>query len=268
MTFKLAPITWCPGCSNFGILTAVQKAVNELGIAKQTAIATGIGCHGKIFDYLPYSGIYCLHGRTIPTALGIKFGNPNLKVLAFAGDGDTYAEGMGHFIHACRYNMDITLIVHNNQTFSLTTGQPTPTSESSYKDKTMKTGSFGQTINPIKLALISGATFVARTYALDIENTTKIIKEAINHKGFSFVEILQPCIIFHDTRNIISKNIYKINSSKKIEEAIKKADEYKYDLKGKIPVGIFWQDTQKPTLENQWPQLKNLQDKKINWRDL
>jgi len=262
---KLADITWCPGCSNFAILTAVKKTINELNIKKNLAITTGIGCHGKIFDYLPYSGIYCLHGRAIPTAIGIKLGNPNLKVLAFTGDGDTYAEGMGHFIHACRYNIGINLIVHNNQTFSLTTGQPTPTSESTFKNKTMLVGSFGQPINPIKIALSAGATFVARTYALDIQQTKEILKKAIQHKGFSFVEILQPCLIFHDTRHIISKNIYKISPAKTLNQAIKKADEYKYDLKGKIPVGIFWQDKTKPILEEQWPQLQNLIKKKIGW---
>jgi len=261
-------ITWCSGCSNFGILTAVQNAVKELGIEKKTAITTGIGCHGKIFDYLPYSGIYCLHGRTIPTALGIKFGNPNLKVIAFTGDGDSYAEGMGHFVHACRYNMDITIIVHNNQTFSLTTGQPTPVSEPTYKDKTMLIGTFGHIINPIKLALISGATFVARTYALDIKHTTEILKQAVQHKGVSFVEILQPCIIFSDTRKIIGENIYKINTAKIMDEALKKAGEYNYDLEGKIPVGIFWQDVKKPILEEQWPQLKKLMDEKKTWGEL
>ncbi len=264
---KLADITWCPGCSNFSILASVQNTIKELGIEKNLAITTGIGCHGKIFDYLPYSGVYCLHGRAIPTGIGIKIGNPNLKVICFTGDGDTYAEGIGHFIHACRYNIDMTLIVHNNQTFSLTTGQPTPTSEPTYKDKTMLIGSFGQPLNPIKLALSAGASFVARTYANDIKHTTEILKQAIKHKGFSFVEILQPCIIFHDTRKILSENIYKINTSKNLDEAMKKASEYNYNLKGKIPVGIFWQE-EKQTLEEQWPQLKNLMDKNLMWKDL
>lgn len=263
---KTGKITWCPGCPNFAILEAAKKIFQEFK-TKELAIVAGIGCHGKIYDYLPISGIYSLHGRVLPTCLGIKIGNPNLKVIGFAGDGDTYAEGISHFIHACRYNADLTLIVHNNQSFSLTTGQPTPVSEKTYKDKTKLIGSFGETLNPIKIALSSGASFVARTYALDIEFTKKILKQAINHKGFSFVEILQPCIVFHDTRNIISKNIYKINNLNDLNKAIKLADIYNYDLKGKIPIGIFYQ-VKKPTLEEQWPQLANLMNKKKAWYQL
>ena len=132
-------ITWCPGCPNHMILESTRNALINLtkkGFKKENfAMTAGVGCHGKIFDYLNTSGLYGLHGRSIPTAIGIKMGNPNLKVLAFAGDGDTYSEGMEHFIHACRFNPDITLIVHDNQSFSLTTGQATPTSQKGFKTK-------------------------------------------------------------------------------------------------------------------------------------
>ena len=131
--------TWCPGCPNFMILESAKGAIAKLidGGRRQEdfAMVTGIGCHAKIFDYLNISGIYGLHGRVIPTALGITLGNPNLTVIGFAGDGDTYAEGMAHFIHVARYNLDMTLIVHDNQSFSLTTGQATPTSQLGYKNK-------------------------------------------------------------------------------------------------------------------------------------
>jgi len=262
---QLGKITWCPGCPNFAILNSVRTVVESLGIKDKVSIATGIGCHGKIFDYLDLSGIYCLHGRVLPTMLGMKLGNPNLKVIGFGGDGDTYAEGMAHFIHNCRYNADMTMIVHNNQTFSLTTGQPTPVSESSYKDKTMVKGSFGETLNPIKLALSSGCSFVARVYALDIEHVKEVLKEAINHKGFSFVEILQPCIIFHDTREVIGKNVYKMSHDRKdMKKAMEKASGWDYNKESKIGVGVFYQEKKK-CLEEQWDVLVDLMKKGKGW---
>ena len=164
--------TWCPGCSNFGILESMKRALASLMSqgAKQEdfAMVTGIGCHGKIFDYLNISGIYGLHGRVLPTALGIKLGNPKLKVIGFSGDGDAYAEGLGHFVHTMRYNPSLIYIVHDNQTFSLTTGQSTPTSKKGFKSKSEPFGYFHNSINPIQLALISGATFIARCNPLDI----------------------------------------------------------------------------------------------------
>jgi len=193
-------VTWCPGCPNFMLLESVKRALSELIDSKKYsqkdfAMATGIGCHAKIFDYINISGIYGLHGRTIPTALGIKIGNPKLKVLAFAGDGDTYAEGMAHFVHNFRYNADMTLIVHDNQSFSLTTGQSTPTSQKGYISKGNPCGEIDSPFNPLKLALAAGATFIARTNALDIEHTKSIIKKAIEHKGFAYVEVMQRCLI-------------------------------------------------------------------------
>ncbi|MAG38001.1 2-oxoglutarate synthase, partial [Candidatus Pacearchaeota archaeon] len=129
--------TWCPGCNNFFVLEAMKRTLTRLieqgHRQERFAMVTGIGCHAKIFDYLNISGIYGLHGRVLPTAFGIKMGNPKLTVLGFAGDGDTYAEGMGHFVHSFRYNSDMTFVVHNNHSFSLTTGQATPTSYQGYK---------------------------------------------------------------------------------------------------------------------------------------
>jgi len=265
LRMELGKITWCPGCPNFSILNSVRKVIEDLKIKEKVSIATGIGCHGKIFDYLDLSGIYCLHGRVLPTMLGMKLGNPNLKVIGFGGDGDTYAEGMSHFIHNCRYNSDMTLIVHNNQTFSLTTGQPTPVSEESYRDKTMVKGSFGNTINPIKLALSSGCSFVARVYALDVEMMNEVLKEAINHKGFSFVEILQPCIVLHDNREMISKNLYKMSHDRKdIKKAMEKASEWDYNKESKIGVGVFYQEKKK-CLEEKWEILDSMMKEGKSW---
>jgi len=264
-------ITWCPGCTNFMILAAVKKVFSKLiaeGLKQQEiAIVTGIGCHAKMFDALNVSAIYGLHGRVLPASLGLKLGNPNLTVIGFAGDGDTYAEGMEHFIHAARHNADFTLVVHNNQTFSLTTGQATPTSQLGFKTKSEPLGEFEEPINPIKLALASGASFVARCNARDIEHTAYVLEKAIKHKGFSFIDVLQECIIFNPYKNI-NERMYKIENTDNLAEAMKLADEWDYNRKtGKIPIGIFFQK-EKADLEDKWPQLKELKNKKIGWKDL
>ena len=265
-------ITWCPGCPNHMILEAIKQTIShqlESKKAKQTdfAITTDIGCHAKIFDYLNLSGIYCLHGRAIPTALGITLGNPNLKVIAFAGDGAAYAEGMAHFIHAFKYNADMTLILHDNQSFSLTTGQPTPTTQQGYESKASPFGTLDKPMNPIKLALAANATFIARTNARDIPHMVKTFTKAINHKGFSFVEVIQDCLIFNLDANNKDKLMYKIkdNTDKKIAEKL--ADEFNYNSKdGKIPLGIIYQ-TDERCLAEKWPQLKKLLNKKSGWNN-
>jgi 2-oxoglutarate ferredoxin oxidoreductase subunit beta len=256
--------TWCPGCPNTGINQTVKEAladlVNEGKIkAKDIAISTGIGCHAKIYDYLNVNAFYGLHGRTIPVALGIKIANPELTVIGFGGDGDTYAEGMAHFVHNCKHNANFTMLVNNNQTFSLTTGQATPTSEVGFKGPSTPFGEEESPINPITLALASGATFVARSYALDIAHLKETIKRAINHKGFSFVEILQPCIIFHNTVSYFKDHIYKLdgNDVKDINKALELSMEWDYSFNKdkKVSIGVF-HEIKKPTLEDQWSHLE------------
>lgn len=264
-------ITWCPGCPNYMILAAIKQVMSNMIETKRVrqtdfAITTDIGCNSKIFDYLNISGIYGLHGRAIPTAIGITLGNPNLKVITFSGDGGAYSEGMSHFIHAFKHNADMTLILHDNQSFSLTTGQPTPTSQQGYKSKALPLGTFDRPLNPIKLALASNATFVARTNARDIQHMVQIFTKAINHKGFSFVEVIQDCLIFNLEINGKDKLMYKItdNSDKQIAEKL--ADEFDYNSKmGKIPLGVIYQSNEK-CLAEKWPQLKKLLNSKNNWQ--
>ena len=170
--------TWCPGCPNFGILQASKEALTDLikenkVKAKDITIVTGIGCHAKIFDYLNVNSFYGIHGRVLPICLGINVSNPELTVIGFGGDGDTYAEGISHLVHTCRHNPDLTMIVHNNQVFSLTIGQATPTSEKGFISGSTPLGIKEQPLNPLALALISGASFVARGYALEIGHLKK-----------------------------------------------------------------------------------------------
>ena len=242
-------ITWCPGCFNNIILHSFAKVLSELEAErkidlKKVVVVAGIGCHGKIFDYLNLSGFNALHGRAIPTSLGIKLANRELKVIAFVGDGDIYAEGLDHLIHAARYNADIKVFVHNNQNFALTVGQSTPTSEKGYKSKVRPEGEKEEPLNPIALMLAAKASFVARAFVLEKEHLEMIMKEAILHKGFAFVDILQPCIVFHNTAEMIRRNAYKIKTPGNFEEAYKLALEWDYNLRGtsKIPLGIFWKE--------------------------
>ncbi len=272
-------ITWCPGCTNYSILGASEKALAELVKerkikAKDIAIVTGIGCHAKIYDYLNVNGFYSIHGRVLPTCLGIKTGNPQLTVIGYGGDGDTYAEGISHFIHTCRYNANLTMLVHDNQVFALTTGQVTPTSEKGFKGPSTPLGENIKPLNPVLLALVSGATFIARGYALDVPYLKDIIKRAILHKGFSLIDILQPCIAFHNAIPYFQKHIYKLKNynDSNFGEAIKKAKEwdYNFDKNSKIPIGVFY-NVQKQTfgegflqLKNPWYRVKrNLDSKKI-----
>jgi 2-oxoglutarate ferredoxin oxidoreductase subunit beta len=264
--------TWCPGCFNFQILAGVKRFIEEeINSGKDKddfAIVSGIGCHAKIFDYLDINGINSLHGRVLPTCLGLKVGNPNLNVIGFSGDGDAYAEGMEHTIHAARYNSNFTYVIFNNQVFALTLGEPTPTTELGFKDKTTPYGVKVKPLNPLKLMLASGATFVARVFA-DINQVQAVLKEAANHKGFSFVEIIQPCLVFHPDKGYKEK-IYQLESSHdktSFEQAWKKADEFDYNIPARIPVGIFYQK-EAETFEDKFAPLKKFQENKKSWKDI
>jgi 2-oxoglutarate ferredoxin oxidoreductase subunit beta len=195
--------TWCPGCGNFGILSAFKKAVRKLeekGIKREKVIiSAGIGCHGKIFDYLKLSGLYSIHGRSMATVQGMKFANPDLKVVAFAGDGDAFGEGIAHMIFAAKRNADITVILHDNGVYGLTTGQFTPTSQKGFKGPSTPKGSIEEPLNPLALMLESKATFVARGYPVKLDHLADIMARAVEHEGFSFVDILQPCVSFNNT---------------------------------------------------------------------
>lgn len=270
--------TWCPGCTNFMILQTVKEALTDLVNAKtikseNIAIATGIGCHAKLFDYLNVNGFYGLHGRVLPLCLGMKLANPDLTVIGFGGDGDTYAEGISHLVHNCRYNADFTMIVHNNQVFALTTGQATPTSEIGFVDGSTPLGVKEKPLNPIAFALVCGATFVARAYASDAQHLKLILKEAILHRGFALVDIIQPCLTFHNLTPFFEKHIYKLDENHNTQNlgmALERAKEWDYTLddNAKIPIGIFYQ-IKKATFEEGWPQLKQpwfRVDREIDWK--
>ncbi len=266
-------ITWCPGCFNFHILGGFKKFLEseiKKGRKKEDfAIVTGIGCSGKIFDYVNLNGLNTLHGREIPSALGVKIGNPNLEVYSFGGDGGTYSEGISHLIHAARENYDLTFLVHNNQVFALTVGQPTAVTEKSFRDRTTPFGVKDFPLNPIKLMLSSNASFVARVFA-DKKQIEWILAEAKKHKGFKFIEIIQPCIIFHPDKGYKEKTYFlnnKNHDSSNFEKAMKKAEEFDYNSLTKIPLGIFYKKSRQTFVEKH-DRLKDLIKKNKSWREI
>ncbi len=199
--FKVADVyaDWCPGCGDFGIMNALQMAFAELGLEPhQIVMVSGIGCSGKEAHNVKCYGVHTLHGRTLPFAMGIKAANPNLEVVAIGGDGDGLGIGAGHFVNAGRRDLDMTYIIHNNGVYGLTKGQASPTLRRDQKTKALPRPNINEPVNPIGLALISGFTFAARSYAYDVSHLKDTIKQGMQHKGMAFIECLQPCPTYND----------------------------------------------------------------------
>ncbi|MBI5620805.1 2-oxoacid ferredoxin oxidoreductase [Candidatus Gottesmanbacteria bacterium] len=249
--------TWCPGCGDFGIWMALKNALVELGIGPDEALLIyGIGCHGNMSAWMRTYGIVGLHGRTLPMAQGAKLANHNIPVIAIAGDGDCLGEGGNHFIHAAKRNPDITVILHDNQVYGLTTGQASSTAKDHLKTKSTPEGVTDTPVNPLTLALVSGATFVARGFAGDMPGLTRIIASAIRHKGFSVVDILQPCVTFNHvhTYQWYRSRLYQLDSVKYVPNNRLAAVEKALEWGDKIPVGVFYQENA-PTSEDREPAL-------------
>ncbi|MFX1562094.1 MAG: thiamine pyrophosphate-dependent enzyme [Promethearchaeota archaeon] len=253
------PITWCPGCGNFGILRALQTALVELKIPRQKyLIVTGIGCHGKLFNYVNANGIHTIHGRVLPVATGAKLANHDLIVLGFAGDGDQYDEGLEHLPHAARRNNDIKLFTHDNKVFGLTTGQTSPTSQQGYKSKTSPHGAIPTPINPLLLALASDASFVARGWVGDVTHLKELMKAAIKHNGFTLVDILQVCFTFNkvNTYQFYRERVYNLAETNHDPSDFHQAVKRSMEWGDKIPIGIFYKK-ERPTYRAALPQLQD-----------
>ena len=249
--------TWCPGCGNFGILTALKQALVTLEIEPyQVLLVSGIGQAGKLPHYMKGNVFNSLHGRTLPPATGAKIANPELAVIAISGDGDAYGEGGNHFISAARRNNDITYLVHNNQVYGLTKGQASPTSDFGFVTKTTPQGA-DVPLNPLALAIAAGATFVARGFAGDVQHLSHLIVQGIQHRGFALIDILQPCPSFNH-RNTFAwyrERVYKLeengyDSGDKLG-AFEKAQEWEE----RIPIGVLY-SVEAPTFEDRLPALK------------
>ena len=234
-------IAWCPGCGNFAILNALKQALSELEIRPdKLVVVSGIGQAAKAPHYYRCNLFNGLHGRSLPVATAIKGANPELTVIDESGDGCMYGEGGNHFIHAIRRNPDITNIVHNNMVYGLTKGQASPTSPQGFKTVVQREGVFHEAFNPLAIAITLGASFVARAFAGDVAQTKEIIKKAISHKGYAFVDILQPCVTYNkmNTYQWFKENTYYLEASHDPYdrmEAFRRASEVE-----KLPLGIFY----------------------------
>ena len=243
-------IAWCPGCGNFPILKILKQALAELTIEPTSLVmVSGIGQAAKISHYIKANVFNGLHGRALPPATAIKATNPTLTVIAESGDGDMYGEGGNHFLHTIRRNPDITNIVHNNMVYGLTKGQASPTSQRGFKTPVQVAGVFLEPFNPLAVAIALDASFVARAFSGDAEQTKEIIKQAIKHKGYALVDIFQPCVSFNklNTLEWFKKNSYYLNDShdpSNRNEAFKKATE-----NGPFPLGIFYLNQDKNSFE-------------------
>ena len=249
---------WCPGCGEFSVLSALQTALFELGLKPhQVVVISGIGCSSNLPGFINTYGMHTLHGRSLAVGTGVKMGNHELKVICVGGDGDGYGIGGNHFLHTMRRNVDLTYIVMDNQIYGLTTGQTSPTSVKGMKTKSTPAGSVENPINPIPLAMVGGATYVARGFSGKQRHLADVLKGAIQHKGFALVDVFSPCVTYN-----------KDNTYQWFNPRVKVLEDQSHDptdfqnalLKGslwgeEIPIGLFWKRADLPTLEDLEPVL-------------
>ena len=191
--------TWCPGCGDFGVMNGMMKALAETGNSPdETFVVAGIGCSGKIGTYMRSYALHGVHGRALPVGTGVKLSRPDVEVMVAGGDGDGYSIGAGHFVHAVRRNVDMSYVVMDNRIYGLTKGQASPTSRDDFETATTPEGPKQPPVNPHALALASGATFIAQSFSSDAQRHTEIVKAAVEHDGFGFVNVYSPCVTFND----------------------------------------------------------------------
>ena len=250
--------TWCPGCGNFSLQFALKALLQDLekgGTSlDDVVLVTGIGCHAKMADYLDINSFYSIHGRVLPVATGIKLANPDLTVIGCAGDGDAYAEGLDHLIFAAKRNVDITMFIHNNRVYGLTTGQYTPTSPLGFKGRSTPAGTPEYPLNPLELMYASGATFIARGYSKNQPLLKRTMAEAVRHRGFSFVDILQICATYFDVHDVYDRYVYELSGHDPHDpsQALRKILEWDYNTPAPIGLGTFL-EKDLPTFGSRFP---------------
>jgi 2-oxoglutarate ferredoxin oxidoreductase subunit beta len=252
---------WCPGCGNYGIWVSLKQAVAQSGYKPHQVVIVGdIGCSGKMSYWTEYSGFASLHGRAIPLAEGIKLGNHKLLVIVVIGDGGALSEGLQHFVHAAKRNADIKVMMHNNQLYGLTKGQTSPTSDVGFKSSMTPEGAYELPLNPLTVALTAHASFVASSFAGDAKHLTATIKEALEHKGFSFVNIFQPCV----TYNYLNTYAYYKNKVQPLSARYAPTSRTRAILQSmkieegeELPIGVLYKQNRK-TLEEEVVGTKNV----------
>jgi len=254
--------TWCPGCGNYVLLSTLKAVISELELQPENVVVvSGIGCGSKMPHFIKTYGFEGLHGRILPVATGVKLANKNLTVIAVGGDGDGYGIGGNHFIHAARRNIDVTYIVQNNSVYGLTKGQYSPTSQKGFVSPTSPFGAIDEPVNPVSLAISSGATYVARAWYMDANHLKELIKNGVKHKGFALIDVLQPCLTFNKINTIewYTEKIYKLEETEYKPNDKLIAFEKSQEFYPKIPIGLFYKEDGKPTYEDQLPQTEGKQ---------
>jgi 2-oxoglutarate ferredoxin oxidoreductase subunit beta len=250
---------WCPGCGDFGVLAALEKAIVDLQIQPYNVVTiSGIGCSSNLPGYINTYGMHTLHGRALAVATGVKLANHDLTVVVTGGDGDGFGIGGNHFIHTMRRNVDLLYLAMDNQIYGLTTGQASPTSAIGMKTKSTPFGSVEGPINPITLALAVGCTFVARGFSGEQKQLTDLIKQGLQHKGFSFIDVFSPCVTYnHDnTYPWFKQRVKKLEEDSTYDSSNWQMAIEKSQLWGEvIPIGKFFQRDDLPSLHQAEPVL-------------
>src|SRR5690554_5680133 len=244
---------WCPGCGDFSVQASIQQAAANVGIEpEELAVISGIGCSGRISGYINSYGFHGIHGRSLPIAQGVKMANRELTVIASGGDGDGFAIGTAHTIHAMRRNIDLTYIVMDNQIYGLTKGQTSPRSEMGFKTKSTPSGSIESPLNVMELAISSGAGFVAQSFSSDLKELTSLIEQGIQHKGFSLINVFSPCVTFNkiNTYDWFKENLTSLSSIEGYDpgdrtQAMNTLMEY-----NGLVTGLIYQNKEKPAYES------------------
>lgn len=251
--------TWCKGCGNHGVLNALKMALTEQGIAPHEVIVySGIGCGSKLSHYMNVNGFHGLHGRPLPQATGARLANHSMAVVAVHGDGDGYGMGLGHFAHTARRNIGIVDVVQNNRVYGLTKGQYSPTSDPGMRTPTSPEGAIDMPVPPLALAITMGATFVARGYAAELRHLVWIMGEALQHRGYALIDVLQPCVTFNrrSSYSFYNPHVYKLEDVEHDASDKTAAWQRAFEWGERIPIGIFYRIQGVPTYEDQVPALK------------
>jgi 2-oxoglutarate ferredoxin oxidoreductase subunit beta len=252
---------WCPGCGDFGVLNALQRACAELEIQPhELMVVSGIGCSSNLPGFFRSYGVHSLHGRSLPFATGAKLANHAMTVIATGGDGDGYGIGLNHFIQAMRRNINLTYIVMNNEVYGLTTGQVSPTSETGMKTKTTPHGNLEGMLNPLALALAAGCGYIARGFSGDIKPLVKLYQEGIQFPGFALIDVFSPCVTFNKQNTFpwFRERVYRLEDKKHDPTDFHAAMDRALEWGEKIPIGLFYRNPNpSPPLDAQDPGLQS-----------
>jgi 2-oxoglutarate ferredoxin oxidoreductase subunit beta len=247
----LKPI-WCPGCGDFGVLASLYRAFAELDLdPTNTVVVSGIGCSSRLPGFVTTYGVHTLHGRPLPVAMGVKLANPELTVIAVGGDGDGFAIGAGHFPHAARRNIDVTYLVMDNEIYGLTKGQASPTSLTDQKAPTTPWGNLETPLNTLAFAIASNASFVARGASFNTKALTELIVQAIEHKGFSYIDALSPCVMFNNKQEAWKELVTDVEPN---HNPADRTGAFDLALRGGFQLGILYREL-RPTLDDKYAAL-------------